>query len=411
VPEILILADDLSGAADCAGGCAAQGWETLVTLEASARKGASATVLAIDLNSREGPADRAARAMREAIGLVPQLRGTLIYHKIDSTLRGNWAHELAAARQAIAGPTGAAPLAIIAPAFPERGRITRRGRMLVRADGSAELTDAGEIAVALHLLGVRGHDLDRAALRQPTPRLADELSQAAGAGVGALICDAETPQDLAAIAAAGLTARAALLWVGSAGLMRQLARQLPHPPRARLRPAAVRGPILCVVGSAAAAARIQFEVLAAVPEVASLRLAADDLQAPQDAATQRLIAAHLEDAIGRGHDAAVLLAPGRTGSGRLDPGLVARLAQLIGPWLDRAAGLVATGGETARHLLEKAGIWGIRLTGEVEVGVPQGIGLGQRTLPIVTKAGAFGDSEALVRCRAALRESARDWSP
>src|SRR5262249_61647375 len=111
-----------------------------------------------------------------------------------------------------------------------------------------------------------------------------------------------------------------------------------------------------------------------------------------------------------GQDTALLLTPGAAGSGPLDPYLVARLAQLIAPWLDRAAALVATGGETTRRLLEAAQIWGIRLTGEVEVGVPLGIGLGQRALPIVSKAGAFGDRHTLVRCRAALRESGREPS-
>src|SRR5262249_40301651 len=112
MPKILILADDLSGAADCAAACAAAGWETLVLLEAAARRGASAGALAIDLGSREGPPQRAALAMREALALVPRSRGTMIYHKIDSTLRGNWAHELAAALKAVAVAGEAAPLAI-----------------------------------------------------------------------------------------------------------------------------------------------------------------------------------------------------------------------------------------------------------------------------------------------------------
>src|SRR5262245_6779608 len=402
MPEILILADDLSGAADCAGGCAAAGWETLVLLEAAARTVASAAVLAIDLNSRDGPPERAALAMRQAMALLPRSRGTLIYHKIDSTLRGNWAHELTAALKAMAGAGGAAPLAIIAPAFPAQGRITRHGRVKVRAAAAVDTTDAGDIASPLRQLGVDVRGLDQASLRQPPLRLAQELSEAAAAGVEALICDAETERDLAAIAAAGLSAGVASLWVGSAGLMRQLAQRLqpqgrPRPPQLE----AVRGAILFVVGSAAPASLAQFEALAALPEVASLRLAAGDAQDRQGIDR---IGARLGDTLGRDQDTALRLAPGSGRPDALDPQLVARLVQRIAPWLDRAAALVATGGETARRLLEAAQVWGIRLAGEVEVGVPLGIGLGQRALPIVTKAGGFGDRQTLVRCRAALRE-------
>src|SRR5262245_48037888 len=408
MPEILILADDLSGAADCAGGCAVAGWETLVLLAASTPRGASASVLAIDLSSRDRPPEQAALAMRQAIALVPPARGTMLYHKIDSTLRGNWPHELLAALQAIATASGPAPLGIIAPAFPAQGRITRHGRVLVRAETAAEMTDAGDIAAPLRQCGIGVRGLEQASLRQPTPRLAQELSQAATAGIDALICDAETEPDLAAIAAAGLSAGVVIVWVGSAGLMRQLAPRLPH--KGRPRPPqleAVRGPILFVVGSAAPASLMQFEALAAAPDLTSLRLAAGDLQAPQ---WSDRLAVRLTDALGRGQYTALLLASAAAHPGPLDPDLVARLAQLIGPWLDRASALVATGGETARHLLEQAQIWGISLAGEVEVGVPLGIGLGQRSLPIVTKAGAFGDRHTLVRCRAALRERAREPS-
>ena len=405
MPEILILADDLSGAADCAGGCAAVGLDTLVLLPARLQVDATATVLAIDLGSRDGPPDRAGRAITDAIGLARD-DTKVIYHKIDSTLRGNWAHELDAARQAIAAATGAAPLAVIAPAFPERGRITREGRVLVRACGAAgaELTDAGGIALPLRPLGigVRAHARVSAPLGRE--RLADQIGVAATSGVAALVCDAETEQDLGGIAAAGLAAGVSILWVGSAGLMRQLVGQLGYERRPRRGPGVVRGASLFVVGSAAVAAQAQFAALAAEPEIASLRLAAGDVQEPHLMAAQHRIAAHLGDAIRRGLDAAVLLAPGRAGSASLNPELVAGLARGVGPSLDGFAALVATGGETARCLLDQAGISGIRLAGEVEVGVPWGIGLGERTLAIITKAGAFGDRQTLVRCRAALKE-------
>jgi len=105
------------------------------------------------------------------------------------------------------------------------------------------------------------------------------------------------------------------------------------------------------------------------------------------------------------------MAIGFTGESHLDEGAVLSkaLGQLVLPLIPRLAGLFCTGGETARAVLDAAGIVGIRLAGEVEPGVPLGTGEdGCTRIPIITKAGAFGDLETLVRCRAALGNF--DWS-
>jgi uncharacterized protein YgbK (DUF1537 family) len=105
---------------------------------------------------------------------------------------------------------------------------------------------------------------------------------------------------------------------------------------------------------------------------------------------------------------------------------VARLADIVGPRLARVGGLLATGGETARRLLDRAGISALELGGELEVGIPWGVALGRAArpgllldpqasgaiglepcFPIISKAGAFGDSGTLVRCRKALKAMER----
>ena len=60
--------------------------------------------------------------------------------------------------------------------------------------------------------------------------------------------------------------------------------------------------------------------------------------------------------------------------------------------------LVATGGETARALLLALGTHGLLLVREVEPGIPLSLGLGRQSIPVITKAGAFGSSAALLRC-------------
>jgi len=123
----LILADDLTGAADCAAAFAKRGIETVVSWGVST---ADATVLAIDVDSRALSAGEA--AARQVAAQSRHWRGGMrLYKKIDSTLRGQPAAELAAQLAAPAIGAHRPPLAVVAPAFPAAGRHTREGCVVV----------------------------------------------------------------------------------------------------------------------------------------------------------------------------------------------------------------------------------------------------------------------------------------
>jgi uncharacterized protein YgbK (DUF1537 family) len=111
----------------------------------------------------------------------------------------------------------------------------------------------------------------------------------------------------------------------------------------------------------------------------------------------------LGEALSGGDDVALALGLGEGINLGESAFLSSALAQFVVPLVPRVGGLFCTGGETARALLNTGGAAGIRLVGEVEPGVPLGIVEGWHNLPIVTKAGAFGTPQTLVRCRAALR--------
>jgi 4-hydroxythreonine-4-phosphate dehydrogenase len=85
------------------------------------------------------------------------------------------------------------------------------------------------------------------------------------------------------------------------------------------------------------------------------------------------------------------------------PAIAAALGRLVPPLFETLGGLVATGGDIARAVLSSLGASGIHLVGEVEPGVPLGLADTPRPLPLVTKAGAFGNPSTLKRCRAALK--------
>jgi uncharacterized protein YgbK (DUF1537 family) len=72
---------------------------------------------------------------------------------------------------------------------------------------------------------------------------------------------------------------------------------------------------------------------------------------------------------------------------------------MFAPVGETVGALVASGGETARAILDGWGITSLQMVGEVEAGLPYSVArIGNRSLPVLTKAGAFGSPETLMRC-------------
>jgi 4-hydroxythreonine-4-phosphate dehydrogenase len=196
------------------------------------------------------------------------------------------------------------------------------------------------------------------------------------------------------------------VWSGSAGLARHLPAALGLArPGARAAPARARraGAVLVVVGSRSSVAREQARVVAGEPGVTRLSLEPHALLAgPSD---PRWPAADLSRALATGNDVVLVLGEEPLGAER-GPALAAAAARLVVPHAGGLCGIVATGGDVARAVLAALGATGLRLEGEVEPGVPLGVADSAPPLPVVTKAGAFGDPLTLSRARAVLRPAA-----
>ena len=87
--HLVILADDLTGAADCAVPFVRSGFPTEVFLQPELVKETDAPVVSVDLNTRELTPGQAVQATSRAFTLIPSTSSTVWYRKIDSTLRGN----------------------------------------------------------------------------------------------------------------------------------------------------------------------------------------------------------------------------------------------------------------------------------------------------------------------------------
>jgi uncharacterized protein YgbK (DUF1537 family) len=396
-PRILILADDLSGAADCAAACHAAGLAAHVCLTPQAQCQPDEAV-ALDLDSRAlPPAEALART------LAIEAANGVLYRKIDSTLRGHVALDIAATLQ-IAGPSA---FAVVCPAYPATGRTVKDGQVYVggqrlqdteiwalagqgSADLEALLAEAGLQPVGLGLDTVRG------------PGLRQAMEAARGGGAQAVVCDAESEGDLEAIVAAG-RGLADVVWAGSGGLTIPLARGLSPGGRPEPQPLARRaGPTLVVVGSASSVSRGQLALLALDPRVLTLVVPPSVLLDGPEGRGWRPASRAIVGAVGKpGRDVvAVAIDPSAPVDPAQGPALAAALGVLAGRQLGRFGALVATGGETARFLLSTAGVQALAIRGETEPGVV--LSLAGR-LPVVTKSGGFGDVHSLARAVEALR--------
>ena len=196
----------MTGAADCAAAFLGRAGRIAVALDADVLQ--RAAVVAIDLDTRRRSERAARRIVRDAFASRRAAQASILFKKIDSTLRGHVVAELATARAVLGGRRAV----VFAPAFPAQGRIVRKGRVYVNGKALR-----GGVCGALAASGLE-------------------------------ILDAATEADLDAIARAGLALRPRPLFVGSAGLARALARALPkqRPGRAAIGPR----PVVTVVGSA-----------------------------------------------------------------------------------------------------------------------------------------------------------------
>jgi uncharacterized protein YgbK (DUF1537 family) len=407
----LILADDLTGAADCAIAFGRRGRAAVVTWgEIGDASDRHLPVLAYDTASRGLAAEAAAGRHADVLERLSG-PGRLLFKKIDSTLRGQPAAETAAAFAHLKSRSGSA-FGVFAPAFPATGRTTVDGRVLVNGRAleqaevwqrdhtypNADLVDvlatAGIRSVKVKLATVRGGDL-----RAMFARLAGEGDRIA-------VCDAETDRDLHLIAEASLpmssaTVSSSTFFIGSAGLAHALAGldagDVAEPPRMTARASGT----LIVVGSLAGASRSAARELQATGTVAHFPVAPETLL--DGGASRGSLAAEVMKRLSGGGDALIEIMMDDEPDLSLGPRLSQALADALQSVAPAIGAFAATGGETAAMLLSRFGVNGIRLADEIEPGVSLGLTLGKLSVPVATKAGAFGDKLSLIRISERLR--------
>ena len=385
--QVLVLADDLTGALEVGAVFAGRGLPALVTTETELAppgiRGGN-PVHVIDTESRHLPPAEAFRIVH-AIARAARVQGIrYIYKKTDSTLRGNIGSELGAVAAAFPDH----PL-IYSPAYPMMGRTVVEGRLCVDGVPVSETgfsTDGLDpvreshiptlLKSSLHGTGSRSIRIE--ALGHPLPP-------------GVYVLDSHTETDLQSSARIFADSRQLRLAAGPTGFARYLAdsvdltRSSP-PPMPRL------ASCLVINGSrhAVSAAQIQYVKRLGWPTV------------PAGAVPQA-----------------------NTGSGWFlmqnpmvpalaGPDFALRIGESVHHVLRQTPfdAMVVFGGDTVYGIVKAIGLNRMWPVGEVLTGVPaatfdpdalEGIGgSGEARFHLITKAGGFGAPELLLRMREQL---------
>ena len=297
----------------------------------------------------------------------PSSNARLLFKTINSTLRGHIREEVAAAFLA----SGRSRL-VVAPAFPEAGRLTVNGVQVVNGipvSESAYGRDPVHPASTSYIA-----DLIDASLGTPIILAANSSADAATTA-SILILDADS-QDVLNRQVASIPDPETVLWVGSPGLAIALASLVPAAPDELPLTDGAVGRVLIVAGSANPVTHTQCDALQAqgVPMVTDLA------DAPSDA---RVVC--LRAPLARQKNAGAVVAN------------LAEQAAMAVARHDYDA-VIATGGETMAAILDRLGISRFILTRELEPGFP--VGRADRadgsSLTIAMKAGGFGSPSTLL---------------
>lgn len=401
----LIIADDFTGANDTGVQLRRRGFATEV-LFAGKPVGAKHSVV-IDTESRTVHPDHAYEIVSHAVENVDFDGFRSVIKKVDSTMRGNIAAEVKAVDEKFQPE-----LIIFAPALPDLGRTTVDGVQCLNGTEicRTELAlDPKNPVVEDNLVRMLAAVYDEKVFLK---RLPDVRGKDLTFEEGRIYaCDAETNDDLKKILlAAGRTGKK-ILYIGTAGLADNL-MQLERPSL----------PAFGVVASVSTVTNRQMKYCEG-KGITMVQIPVHRILSGEEDTAPYLEQAM--EALKRGEDTILLAntsynreelelsfeAGEKLGLGPVETGdkvrsIIGHLAMQV---LEQVpvSGVFLTGGDTALGMLANIGADGSEILSEIRVGIPlvRVKGGSFEGLKLVTKAGAFGEDDAVVFALRKLKET------
>ena len=377
--KIAVIADDLTGALDTGVQFTQWGYTTQLTDDPQ-NNTAQVTITNTDTRNKTPK-----EAYQTVYKLAKNLTHTIIYKKIDSTLRGNPGPETQAVLDATNETT-----AILTPTYPRTMRRVQNGHLYI---DKKPITKTEYINEYKHKTSNITEILN---IDAPTHTTNDPSRLEPGIN----IIDSTTEQDLQ-----NITRHRTRILAGSAGLAEALCQTLRNPP-----------PVLTVIGSMRTQTRTQAHQLQTRlgAEIIPLDTTKALHQTPQSETVEKA-----RNTLNRGVDAVITSTPspetieytkteakqmGLTPE-QLEQRITNALASITEALLcNNLSGLILTGGATALAVTKQLNTRNIEILDEVEPGIPV---LRLDQTPAVTKAGGFGQPDTLIQATKYLKRKHR----
>jgi D-threonate/D-erythronate kinase len=430
---ILIIADDLTGANDTGVKIFKHHVPTCVHLDGLPTDKLIEDCIVINTETRALTSEIASSKIRGLFKDFDWKCVDIVYKKIDSTMRGNIGSEIDAI-------LSLAPLegAIIAPAYPENGRIVVGGYQLVNnqlledTEFAKDFKNPIEDSFLPDILANQSKSkVYQVSIKQVRSGELDYLlTSKLREGYKYFILDSVETEDLDKIAERMGPSISKFLWVGSAGLANSLVsnrpiRNMPDKPHVKLKQEVEFLPILVLAGSMKSTTRRQIQYLReigyAILEIDPLLLL--EHRNREEKLLQLIHEAERELVSKK----CIILTIKQSEQVSIDIQAFKELYQLtnhdignniasqfgrIGATLTKKiklAGLVLTGGDIAYQTCFQLNIKKVEMIGEVEEGIPLVVYKSKQNhdLKLVTKAGGFGKEDTLAKaiCKIKLSES------
>jgi uncharacterized protein YgbK (DUF1537 family) len=414
-----IIADDLTGANDAGVQLSKIGISSTVFLDFKELSLKSTDDVAIiDTNSRAISEKAAYETIYKASSIFYEQGYEQVYKKIDSTLRGNVAAELAAV-VAVHQPE----IVVVAPGYPKMNRQTINGYQYVLGQLVSD-TEFGkdpktpvQNSFIPDIIGKYVNEpiclIDRSLLDSPTENILNFIVENIHQGSKWFVCDSKTDDDLKIIADVFAQVNKKTVWAGSAGLIEYLpsALQLKKTKKNQEEKLAIKK-TLTVSASLSNVTNRQLEMVKTMSGVYFLEMnpvtlvkqtyhLQDILDELNMQSSNQHFVLFVDASIENRNATKQLESELSLSNTQISEAISIELGKIAQTIVDRFSdinGLILTGGDTAKAVCNQLEMNQMQLYSELETGLPLGkLSNASRMFWAVTKAGGFGNDQSLVR--------------
>ena len=400
--KFLIIADDFTGASDTGVQLRKRGIKTDVIFEFTDIKDREKSFV-IDTESRGLSPEEAYRNVELKIEDAFKNEFDYVFKKVDSTLRGNIISEIKAVDKYYN-----ADFIIFAPAYPDSKRTTIDGIQKINGIPITETEIAKDPMKPVEIDNINlllKHEYHEEVTHVYLKEIRENKIDLSKGRI--FTFDSETNEDLIAIVRKIIAHSKKVLWVGSAGLADSILKvKMPTKPS------------IAVIGSISEVSRKQLHYAKSKGiniinvDIESILKTKDTLKIVEDALDKINVGVDViiastyeredyEKAIKTGE----VLGYSREDVSIFTQNVLAEITEKIIKQ-SKISGLFLTGGDTAIGVIKKLGVSGAIIKQELMTGIPLMTLYGgeNQGLNVITKAGAFGEENAIEYCMKKLKE-------